>query len=157
MELTTWDVVSLMIVPIMVYPALRFVQRPSRRWAWISLGVGACAFIMIARTFFLDASTLAFQRPLAAKDCGIFNNGGECGGKLGMPSGHVMTTAFVLFAVLWTSTHAKSVVWNLTFSGLVVVMAWSRVARQCHTPLQTLVGFVLGVGIAAVIATRLSE
>jgi membrane-associated phospholipid phosphatase len=73
-----------------------------------------------------------------------------------MPSGHVAIVTFAALAVVAVENAAGRLVDRRRIVAAVaiamslsVAVAVSRVMRHCHTPLQTLVGMVLGAATAA--------
>ncbi len=92
------------------------------------------------------------KRPQNAKDCSNFNSGGV--GKdpwIGMPSGHVMTTAFILTMYGLNTPHLKNskIYWVISL-GLVVLVAIGRILKECHTVSQCVVGAICGIGLAII-------
>jgi membrane-associated phospholipid phosphatase len=88
-------------------------------------------------------------RPAGARACDAFCMNGPVGGRPGFPSGHVMT-ATMFVALLWSRTRSTWTLWI----GVpwILAMAWSRWAKQCHTPVQMIGGVFFGLAGAAVYA-----
>ena len=94
-------------------------------------------------------------RPSGAKECSLLNN--EDNSLNGFPSGHLVTTSFILTAIFMysfyytnTTKGTKSKLLFVILSSIyIMLMMYSRVEKRCHTLLQTIaglvVGFVLGV------------
>jgi membrane-associated phospholipid phosphatase len=89
-------------------------------------------------------------RPINRKyGCGIdpfavVSNGME----IGMPSGHSQIMS--LIATFWTlylfKTNNKYKIWiMLLLLGMVGLINWSRIAINCHTLLQVIVGNIIGI------------
>lgn len=149
--LTVWDAISLAVIPAMAYPVIRLGQTPNRRFMVIFVGVVAVALLMRARNA-IAAPPAYLLRPKGANNCSTFNRGGSCEHRVGMPSGHVLLTSYVLFAVLWTSEHANSVPANAGVMAAALLMAVARVKKGCHTVAQVAAGLVLGMVMAKLAA-----
>jgi len=79
------------------------------------------------------------KRPNGAKNCNMLNGGGDARLIPGFPSGHVSLVAcFVTLLHLYLGFPA---IYGLLW---VLVMMWSRIARKCHTLLQTFAGAISG-------------
>jgi membrane-associated phospholipid phosphatase len=92
------------------------------------------------------------KRPQNARDCSNFNSGGVGTDPwIGMPSGHVMTTAFILTMYGLNTPHLKNskIYWVISL-GLVVLVAIGRILKECHTVSQCVVGAICGIGLAIV-------
>lgn len=142
---TVWDTISLAVLPIMAYPVIRLGQEANRRFLVIFAGVVAVALVMRLRNT-ITSPPGYLLRPKGAKNCSTFNRGGNCEHRVGMPSGHVLLTTYVLFAVLWTSEHASSAGANAGVLAAALLMAVARVQKGCHTVAQVVAG--MGVGLA---------
>lgn len=143
------DIVSLSLVGFIMYPFLRLVEgRSAFNIRYVVGLVCVIGFIKLAHS--LPAVGL-FARPKGACNCSIANAGGSYEGRSGMPSGHVMTTAYVvcMLALHFPSwyTYGLSVI-------AVVGMAASRLVKGCHTIPQVVAGAFLGF-LAAYVATNL--
>jgi membrane-associated phospholipid phosphatase len=145
--LIVWDAISLTVLPIMAYPTIRLGQEANRRFFVIFMGVVGVALVMRARNAITSPPSYLL-RPKGAKNCNTFNRGGDCEHRVGMPSGHVLMTTYVLFAVLWTSEKADDVAANAAVMVAAVLMAVARVQKGCHTVGQV----VAGMGVGAVMA-----
>lgn len=92
-------------------------------------------------------------RPRGARNCSILNSGGSYEGRIGMPSGHVLLTAFVVTSLgaYWIGAGTFRGSWAVTTSIVlaaataIVLMAVSRVRRGCHNLAHVLVGATLGI------------
>ncbi len=142
---TVWDAISISVVGIMAYPVIRLGQEGSRRFLVIFAGVVVVAVVMHARNA-ITSPPGYLLRPKGAKNCSTFNRGGDCEHRVGMPSGHVLLTTYVLFAVLWTSEKADDAAANAAVLAAAVLMAVARVQKGCHTVWQVVAG--MGVGLA---------
>ena len=63
----------------------------------------------------------------------------------GMPSGHAATVAFVVH--VWAHFGITS---NWFGWALLMAVSWARFYRMCHSPVQIMVGWAVGVGWASV-------
>lgn len=79
------------------------------------------------------------KRPNGAKNCDMLNGGGDARLVPGFPSGHVSLVA--CFVTLMNLYFGFPAIYGL---GWVLLMIWSRVARNCHTLLQTFAGAISG-------------
>jgi hypothetical protein len=149
-----WDAVSLSILVYWLAPAAAFVS--TRRPVYLALQACVIGCELIVRGLHaLPVVHPLMARPAHACDCNIFNGGGACGIKNGMPSGHVTITAFVLFGLLSTMAApepgrarvAAALLWGVA-AALVALMGASRYARGCHTAWQVLAGAALGAAMA---------
>lgn len=139
------NAVSSMLIGFIMYPFLRLLQ--SFTWFNVKYVVGllcVMAFIKLAHS--LPPNGL-YARPKGACDCGIANDGGNYEGRSGMPSGHVMTTAYVLFVL---SLRSKNMLSTLVSCCVIVAMMYARLVKKCHTMPQVIMGVLLGLVSSAV-------
>jgi len=125
-------------------------------WRFLSWGAGV--WIASGLTLLLKyiAAPLTpqwtfLQRPQGAYNCNGAANDGDQSGAPGFPSGHSATAAaFWMGAFLLVPPSYKVVT---AYVGVVATatMMWSRMRKHCHTGLQTMVGALLGAGVASVI------
>jgi membrane-associated phospholipid phosphatase len=111
-------------------------------------------YVMLLAVLFV-ASTTEFMkpfipspRPKGAKDCNLFCEGGAVGGQPGFPSGHMGSLA-VFVGLLYDAFPSPAV-----FLGSLlwlVLMAYSRYAKHCHTFTQIVAGTCYGLAVALVI------
>ena len=94
------------------------------------------------------------DRPKGASNCDYFSrNGLAKPGTPGMPSGHMThTTIFATVMILgrfWSARGRDISLENILFYGvnisLVLVMAFARYYKKCHTEFQIICGTVLGI------------
>ncbi len=142
---TIWDVIScseglLFLAPIVLYfntYDFKHVQKVIAIFLTMALGEFA-KFNIIG-----DAS----PRPMLATNCNMFCNNGAQGGKPGMPSTHMAVAA--AFSTLYfpvgpiSEAITSPIVPGLAI--LLVAMAAARYFKNCHTPMQILVGTVFGI------------
>lgn len=136
------DAVSFMAVVWLVLPLTLMLLVPSVRFAVILAG-SVIVSIVIKICHALPVWHPCQLRPPGAHDCNLLNSGGDYDGRIGMPSGHMLTTSFVLLSLLATSTnpHWSHSIFVIT---AITAMGWSRIVRGCHTLAQVLVGIVFG-------------
>lgn len=159
MQLSTiWDAISLLVVPVVILPPCLFLLTQKNVYARITLGaLLATAFIAMTRVLPWPPATYAYaKRPDDAANCSTWNTGGSYTGQIGMPSGHVLLTAYVAVALtshLYSLTHVSSKFLGAVIASgiLVVLMAISRVKRRCHTLSQVIVGGILGTAGGVVV------
>ena len=141
--LPLWDFLSLLVYALVAYPVIRYVETAMDIYLYIIIGcVASLVFVKITRM--LPPIHPAMLRPKGARDFNILNKGGPEEGKVGMPSGHVLLSTFVVFSLLFMGgkiTYMKAV-----FSvACLIAIGLSRVAKGCHTWPQIIAGFVFGV------------
>jgi membrane-associated phospholipid phosphatase len=93
------------------------------------------------------------QRPLGAKNCGLFNN---CSKKLstsyGFPSGHAQyagTMLVIMNSIIHNPYHK---IINLIYS---LFIASARVYENCHTLKQVIAGYIIGIFITKYLVANL--
>ena len=81
------------------------------------------------------------RRPEKATNCDYLSRREYNGDSPGFPSGHMTTTTmFAVYQMLkYPSTQSK-----IVNSLLIVLMAFARYVKQCHTPIQIIAGILLG-------------
>ena len=82
-------------------------------------------------------------RPAGAYGCGALCGGGASGGQPGFPSGHTAIAAAIV-ASFWLQGWNGAVWIGVPW---VLLVAWARTAKECHTNLQVLAGAGIGSGI----------
>lgn len=127
---------------------------PLALWAWtadsrylvlaIAVGVAAIGTEWLKHAVVWTGAGAWSRRPVGAQDCDLWCVGGPVDGAPGFPSGHMMT-ATLLVTGLWLITRSPVVVW--VGVPWVLVMAWARWAKHCHSIVQIVGGAVLGWAI----------
>jgi membrane-associated phospholipid phosphatase len=90
-------------------------------------------------------------RPPGARNCNSFNRGGDYSGRVGMPSGHVLITAFtcVSSSLIFVARGTLGAIAAAAVAVCAVtLMSASRVKRGCHTVFQTIAGGTIGTSFA---------
>lgn len=146
-----WDVMSLTLSALVASPGFGFVFSLDILYLYQIVGIIFCHFfIKLTRMMPKNSITL---RPPNARDCNIFNKGGDASSRIGMPSGHVLLTTFILLSLGFIYNYRgrkeknNIIYFNsyVAFAAIfILLMAISRIMRNCHTVLQVVVGFVLG-------------
>lgn len=102
--------------------------------------------VLELRKFIIPKAILKwFTRPSNARNCNVINQGGFHGSAIGMPSGHMLITAYVASCIyLIDPTNLK------LFSGIVmiVLMACARFYSHCHSLAQICIGTLVGIASA---------
>ena len=80
-------------------------------------------------------------RPEDAYNCNTFCTGGAVGGKPGFPSGHMATTT--MFVIMLSLHFANNYILLLGIPW-ILLMAWSRWSKKCHTWEQIIAGIFTG-------------
>jgi membrane-associated phospholipid phosphatase len=89
------------------------------------------------------------KRPKEAFNCNFFNCGGKSDGG-GMPSGHMGFMGIVIFIVynIYKLNNNKHVLY--IYGLMVILTAISRYLLKCHTPLQIIMGYIVGIIIGLI-------
>lgn len=167
-----WDLASLAVVPMiavpfataaLILPTQGFGTPSSLAAIFACVGMGLVqSVIFLSRRLPRSAVPPVFIRPAGAANCSLLNRGGSYEGRIGMPSGHAMTAAYLatLGAFLFlsscersgarTSSHLAAMTWSVAAAVTALVCA-SRVVRGCHNVPQVVVGTVLGIGAACAV------
>jgi len=111
-------------------------------------------YVMLLAPLFVGSTTelvkpfIPSPRPKGAKDCNLFCQGGSVGGQPGFPSGH-MGSAAVFVGLLYDAFPSPAVF----LGGLLwlILMAYSRYTKHCHTLTQIVAGTSYGLAVALVI------
>jgi len=82
-------------------------------------------------------------RPDGATRCDAFAMKCEAS-PYGMPSGHV-ATAVVASLLVCKELHLSKTATKLITLGVFLLISWSRVKMKCHTPLQCIIGGIVGL------------
>lgn len=99
------------------------------------------------------------KRPYLARNCNsLSNDGRRPSGMPGFPSGHMTsTTIFAMWNILIAYDSVNYNIEKLIIDKwinvivnmlLILVMAYTRLSKRCHTPFQIISGIILGVVIA---------
>jgi membrane-associated phospholipid phosphatase len=140
-----WDFISTIVVAFIAYPVIRFIETRKRVYLMMAIVVFVWLFVLELRDFLPDALKQYMKRPSKARNCNVINQGGFQGNALGMPSGHVLLTSYVTACMYMISPSWQTLAF---FIIATTVMAMSRIARSCHTVVQTIVGAVIGYASA---------
>ncbi len=157
-----WNLVSVSLVGLFGYPILQFIITANLHYLLFLCGLVASTLITTllkyaARIAVKDPSKHSYLfRPSGAFDCDLFCRDGDQSSKPGMPSGHMSTVAFFTTYVYlntfrghpWTLNKWIYVSWACTY---VPLMAMARYFKKCHTPLQILVGMLMGLAVSIVL------
>ena len=149
--------VSLSAILLYAIPAVRWFQ--TGRWTeWLAL-VGMVATVALNETVKHGIVGSRSPRPANAADCNLWVNDGPCGGKPGMPSGHSAQVSFLAayylqeaFLTDTQSTAFRTFSVCLLFYALAVM--YSRYVKECHTPIQILMGALLGIGASVIVLKK---
>lgn len=147
-----WDVLSLLVYALVAYPFIRIIDVYSLPYLHLIIGIILC-LVFIKVTRFLPALHPVMLRPKGACNCNIANSGGCYANKIGMPSGHVLLTAFI---VSWLVIQNPNPFKVALASFMIVIVAIARYKKKCHNITQVIAGAVIGV-IFALIGTRFSK
>jgi len=144
-----WDIISLLILPILASPVILLFldnQEPANKVLYIGviLGTLICEILIkVSRRIFPKSGI--FLRPPDAMNCSLFNKGGSYANRIGMPSGHVALTTFVITSLLYLNHRRISIPLIIIGFLVIVLMGLSRYYRRCHTAYQVIAGAGLGI------------
>lgn len=142
-----WDFVSLTLYPLLFYPVILYLTF-GRPIFIIQLVIMFFAMFLIKASRVVLPKTGIFLRPSNAMNCNIFNLGGSYANKIGMPSGHMLLSTYILLSTGYLLHFNKL--------GLIAMYIWiilmgiSRIQKNCHTLLQVIIGFLIGAALAFV-------
>lgn len=89
-----------------------------------------------------------FKRPDNATDTNIFNTGGFSGNNPGFPSGHVLTTAFVLYYLIFIENQSLLTLDSINKQIIIIIIAYARVKKSAHKIIQVIAGYIIGLVLA---------
>ena len=150
-----WDLISLSLIPLIFTPIGLYLKTKNQVYIPVIVSI-VITEIIISFSRQLPAFHPSMIRPTNAKNCNLFNSGGDYSGKIGMPSGHVMLTTCISLSLLFIYTKTNNLYTifkkyqaHITITSLyILLMGISRVKRNCHNIPQVIGGFILGYGLA---------
>jgi membrane-associated phospholipid phosphatase len=91
------------------------------------------------------------KRPEGACGCDYISQKGDVSGRPGCPSGHMSTTAYFVVYNLMILINGDFIKKNINKNFFIVanivlllLMAWARYYKKCHSFIQILLGIILG-------------
>ena len=138
-----WDIISLAVIPIFLLPYGLAIVKKDRAYAVIAVGTIICE-IIVKLTRKLPVVHPVQLRPSGAKNCSILNRGGSYEGRIGMPSGHVLLTSYVLVSLFLLSKPDEEPYFAVAATVGIIFMSMSRVIRTCHNVPQVIAGAMMG-------------
>lgn len=143
-----WDHISIFVYSLVTYPFIRLFDSGDIRYIAIIFGLFvAICIVKVSRL--LPFTHAIFLRPSSAMNCNLINQGGPCGGAIGMPSGHVLVTTYMLVSLLLLDDRISSTKASVS-AIIVIVMGVSRYQKHCHNIPQLIVGALIGASLAVV-------
>ena len=150
-----WNLISLSLIPLILTPISLYVKTKNQVYIPVIVSI-VITEIIISFSRQLPIIHPVMLRPVGARDCNLFNSGGSYDGGIGMPSGHVMLTTCISLSLLFIYTKTNNLYTiskyypiQFTITVLyILLMAISRVKRNCHNIPQVMGGFILGYGLA---------
>lgn len=127
--------VSSLVIPIFCLPLIRFYLTNQTKYLYIFRSTCILA-IAIQLSRMLLPKYKCLLRPQLARDCNVLNKGGDCSKCIGMPSGHMLISTFVLVSMYGI---------NVYVIGVLFFMGASRMRKKCHTFNQVIVGCIVGL------------
>jgi hypothetical protein len=140
--LKAWDAISMFVFALCAYPFIKLFESFEEPYIFIVVGL-IVAQICVKLTRLIPFKHTLFYRPDKAKNCSIFNCGGACNGKVGMPSGHVLKAAYVVTSLVLIDKSIKPHKVAIGFI-IIALIAMSRVRKQCHNVPQVIIGGIFG-------------
>lgn len=140
-----WDFISLTLYPLTFYPIILYFT------FWKSIFI-IQFIVMLFAMFLIKLSRVIlpksgiYLRPANAMNCSIFNTGGSYINRIGMPSGHVLLTTYILLSTGYLLNFSLPSMIGIYI--WILLMAISRIKKNCHTILQVIIGFIIGALIA---------
>lgn len=136
------DIISLTFMALLVIPWILYIFENDRKYIIWGFGLLFSQAVVKIIKHLTGTSNALYKRPDGAMNCSALNQGGPCGHCPGFPSGHVaLVTAFFWLAYLFTGQ-----VYYIILGAIIsLVVAWSRIEKQCHNVVQTGAGAVAGV------------
>lgn len=141
---------SVIFIPFILYILLIFTKNNKRIYL---LGIFGFFLTLILSDLLKNYVFQRNIRPKGAFNCNILNDDGNQEGKPGYPSGHVSTTSFFVFFliyIIWSKTSLnkslKYLLSVLLFLYLILI-AFTRFNKRCHTINQIIGGTIFGLVI----------
>jgi membrane-associated phospholipid phosphatase len=138
-----WDFISLLIIAIAAYPFIRYIETLECTYLIIVAGVVFCqVFIKLTRQLHSLKIYKFMIRPKGACNCNIMNSGGSYENRIGMPSGHMLMTTYVIVSLILLNPTILTISLG---SIVIILMGCSRYYKLCHTVPQVVVGITVGI------------
>ncbi len=139
-----YDFLSLFVYALSAYPIISYIITGKIEYLYVLIGIVLIEiFIKISRIIL--PKNQYFLRPNDASNCSICNDGGDYSNRIGMPSGHVLMTTFIVYIYLLDLSNNSNFYQYICGILIIFLVALSRVKKQCHTIPQVIVGAVLGI------------
>ena len=140
------DIISLSVLLVYIIPSVFLIYSGNTLYLIILSGLIVNQAMNHLMKSILGIRYNFCKRPKGAKDCDLFNKGGDAKLIPGFPSGHVsLVSCFVTMMLLFFGFNVYFALIGLVW---VLMMMWSRIQRNCHTLLQTLAGAISGFIVA---------
>ena len=139
MTLSIKDIVSLSVWLCYIIPTILLLYTRNIVYLIILSGLLFSQIVNHLLKSILGIRYYFCRRPSGAVNCDLLNGGGDARLVPGFPSGHVSLVA--CFVTMMYLFFGVSPVLGLLW---IFLMMWSRVARNCHTLLQTFAGAISG-------------
>jgi len=130
------DSVSMSILFVYLFPTYMFILYKHIWWLWFLVALVSANIVVEG-----VKGVLPYGRPAGAKGCDLFCVGGDVGGELAFPSGH-MTATTMFVGVMWL--HYGHTYILLAGIPWILAMGWSRWIKRCHTWQQVVGGIFTG-------------
>lgn len=138
------DLISLSLVGLMFYPVMQYIATLEIIYFYILVGEILCQIaIKITRHFPWDGPIV--RRPPAAEKCDVFCRDGNVGHKLGMPSGHMTLTTYIVTCFYLLNPSIAKLWFGII---MIIAMGISRYYKACHNLPQIIAGFLFGGFVA---------
>ena len=138
------ELISKSLILLLIFPWIMLFYFKDIRWLYTIAILGLVQILQVGIKYFTKPFKLKWlKRPAGATNCNLFSTNGKVDGQSGIPSGHVShVTAFFVTMYLLFPKYRKynyiGIIW-------IALMMYSRIAKKCHTLLQTIAGLCLGI------------
>jgi len=145
------DSISKLVAILQVIPTIWFLYTQNKEYLKIQVGWFLVSWSndilkMLLVKWYPDAS---WNRRPGGTHCGMLNEPNDPRAPA-FPSGHLSTASYILVS-MWLEASAKSSVQTVLLVSYLVLLAWSRMKKKCHTLLQTIIGAIYGALVAVVL------
>ena len=149
-----WDIFSATLIGVVMYPVIQFLI--TYKPIYLLLLAGIIITDMSTKLFkyqWRNSTWQSLKRPQNAKNCDILCRDGYQGGSEGMPSGHMAVLTFALVFIYMTEIHTTEIITLrpvfITFACVyIILMAFARYIKKCHTEAQIIAGVIWGAVLA---------
>ena len=144
------ELISKSLILIRIFPLIMLIYSRDIKWFYTIVILVLVNIIQHEIKNFTKPFQLKWlKRPSDANNCNLFSTNGKVADQPGFPSGHVseVTAFFVSIYFLFPQYR------NYKYIGIIwiALMIYSRIAKKCHTFLQTMGGLCLGIAVPLIL------